>query len=152
MARNIKKLSDFGWFGKFAFWLFRKGCMYKQFDEYNLQYDVRILNKLRPVMIKVPIEVLATFVDGITYDIVQAEIATKSELLKRDFVGEPNAVDKFIKETEQLHYNHLNATGIGNVAYVALNHPDKTFRDKAYNLLNDCYGEHLERLEKNKSR
>ena len=48
---------------------------------------------------------------------------------------------------ERLFYNHLNATEVGNIAYVALYHPDENSRAYALKLLNDCFEEHKERLE-----
>lgn len=87
------------------------------FNKFGLRYDINTLNGLGKRIIFFPIEVMADFVDGVTFT--------------RSSAGEamPDLTFKGLRDM----YHLLNATSIGNLAYVALH--SNYIKQKAHNFL-----------------
>jgi hypothetical protein len=89
--------------------------MKKEFNQFGLKHSTDFLQFIKPVIGVVCREYQALFVDAVTFSNF------------KDFTidGMPNV--------EELP--NANATAIGNLAYVALYHPDKLVRDTADSIL-----------------
>lgn len=77
------------------------------FNEFGLRFDVKYLNEIRLAILQVPIEEQSEFVDAVTYEHCKRAIPIIS--------AEQVNADNFFTGT--------NATTIGNLAFIALNHP-----------------------------
>lgn len=76
------------------------------FDDENLRFDRKYLQEMRLSILQLPIEEQSEFVDGITYSLCKKGIP----LISTELV---NAEE----------FPGWNVTSIGNLAFIALNHP-----------------------------
>lgn len=95
----------------------------EEFDSLNLRYDIDYLNKVGKLIVLLPVEEMVNYVDGITFQ----HILNKNKYFID--VEIPNSILNIDLENKY-HYNSLNATSIGNIAYV----------------MENCESEHVKKL------
>ena len=113
----IPRLKDTNLTIRMSFGLFKLFYKKRKFDEFGLRYSSRVLNAMKPQLCILPLEWLAEFVDTITYGMVLT-------ITEKPFTHEAQvAKDRIVSAISNgpVHYNHISTTGIGNLAYVALN-------------------------------
>lgn len=77
----------------------------EEFNEWGLRFPIDYLNEIGPLPICLPLEYMAEYVD----------IVTKTQTDKND--------EKFLSDIDypdEDNYDKVNATAVGNVAYIAL--------------------------------
>jgi hypothetical protein len=137
----ILRLKDSSLHTRVSFVLFKLFYKKRKFDERGLRYKHKILNAIKPQLYILPLEWLADFVDVITYGMVQT-------IIEKPYSHEANvAKERIASELDKgkIYFNHINTTGFGNLAYVALNHPHEYVRKEALSLLETCFDEHRDR-------
>jgi len=137
----IPILKDTGFPTRMSFGLFKLLYKKRKFDEFGLRYSSRVLDAMKPQLCILPLEWLADFVDAVTYAMVLT-------ITRKPFTHEAQvAKDRIVSAISDgpVHYNHINTTGIGNLAYVALYYPHEYVRKEALRLLENCMNEHIAR-------
>lgn len=129
MILTLKKCSRFN---RWSFYFFKLLFMKWDFNKHGLRYSASVLEAIKPQLWKLPIEWLATFADAVCCSSVQATIDNGTPLILISINSIP----------EYMFYNHVNATTIGNMAYIALFHPDENIKRKAYKVLDECFKHH----------
>ncbi len=106
----------------------------ERYNDMGLRYPLKTLNELGCSIIFFPIEVMADFVDGVSYHLVQT--------------GAP-AFEQQVMATDvpTMLRNRINCTTIGNLAYGALYHKKVNVRLKCVELLNGIYNRELNMLD-----
>ncbi|MCG8208181.1 hypothetical protein [Tenacibaculum finnmarkense] len=94
---------------------------FKEFDENGLKYPMNHLRNIGLSIIMLPIEWMSKYVDEVTVNLVRY---APEELLGSSFLYE---------------YDKLNATSIGNLAYVSLNVKNEDFVQKSNELLHKIF-------------
>ena len=114
----------------------------KEFDSRWLRFSIEHLNKIGCAIIGFPLEEMAEYVDGICKYMVDVKDESFVELIIQT-VSDP-AFDKW------------NATSCGNMAYIALYHPNEKVRKDTIGLLDKFYfwyskkmATHIEKLKTN---
>jgi len=102
-----------------------------EFDSDGLRFPVHVLNELGMNNIVFPIEVMAQFVDGVTKKAVDNDEST----IDIQMESGRKMLDDFYKE--------FNATTIGNLAYITLNHKKESTRDNAKEFLEEIFAKEL---------
>ncbi len=139
----IPRLKDTNLTIRMSFGLFKLLYKKRNFDEFGLRHSSKVLSAMKPKLYLLPLEWLAEFVDAITYGMVLT-------ITQKPFMHEAQvAKDKIVSAISDgpVHYNHINTTGIGNLAYVALYYPHEYIRKEAMTLLENCFKEHIAREE-----
>lgn len=125
----VKYMADFSlprrWVMRFAMWVAKRPRR-----DNGLCFSIPVLNRLKPKMYKMPLEILSEFADGICIELVRSNDRCIHEAF----------------EDQELFYNHINATAIGNYAFIARYHPDQALRDRALQALEKCFEDALLRL------
>ncbi len=93
------------------------------FDSYGLRYHINHLNKVGGSIITLPLECMAEYVDAITKSYIDKDDAffILTQVLNSD--------------DDSINFSKLNATAIGNVAYVCLKCNNENARIKSEKLL-----------------
>lgn len=129
---------------KTSFVLFKLFYKKRKFDEFGLRYSSNMLTQVKSGLYLYPLEWIADFVDGVTYGMVQT-------IIERPYSHEANvAKERIVTDISNcgtLHYNHINTTGIGNLAYIALYYPYEYVRKDALAALEKCFEDHVERVK-----
>ncbi len=86
----------------------------EKFDVYGLRYSIDHLNKVSGSIITIPLECMAEYVD----------IVTKNAIDNND--GYFILTQVLNSDDDSINFSKLNATAIGNTAYVCLNCSDET--------------------------
>lgn len=94
-----------------------------KFDECGIRYDINWLNSVGCMLIVYPLEYMATYVDRICHDYTNEE--------------DQEFYDAFNDDSEHASFETLNATAIGNYAYIALNCKNEKASKKAMEKLNE---------------
>jgi hypothetical protein len=98
------------------FSLAREQC-YPEFNDYGLRYKLEALNYIGNTILVYPLEIMADFVDAIT----KAHV-------------DENAISEDLWGCDGYEYipgSKVNATGCGNLAYMAVHHQDEVERERA---------------------
>lgn len=117
----------FHWFPRMLMHLVFRIFMRRSFDEHGLKWSVGDLAKVKDSLPKMPLKFLCKFADR--------ECIEQVEVF-------PFYITEAIELTEVVYFNHVNTTAIGNLAYIALHHPLRDIRRKAFVLLDNCFREH----------
>lgn len=91
----------------------------EKFDMYGLRHSIEQLNKIGGSIITIPLECMAEYVD----------IVTKNAIDNND--GYFILTQVLNTDDDSINFSKLNATAIGNIAYVCLNCSDETARLKS---------------------
>lgn len=94
----------------------------KEFDSNGLRYPVKYLGKLGGSICSLPLEYMAEFVDVVTKNYVDGH----DEIFALQFCGIPFSASDFPS---------MNATALGNAAYVALHSHSLEAKNKAVSVL-----------------
>lgn len=94
-----------------------------KFDMYGLRYPIDHLNKIGGSIITIPLECMAEYVD----------VITKNAIDEND--GYFILTQVLNSDDDSINLSKLNATAIGNIAYVCLNCSDEIGRLKSEKLL-----------------
>lgn len=99
-----------------------------KFDDFGLRFDVDYLNRIGVNVIFLPLEIMAEYVDAVTKQMIDNnEMGFEyNQIINPDF------------DVDQL-YETVNATGIGNAAYVCLNSKNEISQKQAEKLLNSLF-------------
>lgn len=95
----------------------------EKFDMHGLRYQIDHLNKIGGSIITIPLECMAEYVDVITKNAIDENDGyfILTQILNSD--------------DDSINFSKLNATAIGNIAYVSLKCCDETARLKSEKLL-----------------
>ncbi len=126
-----KLIKDCKFLDRIRFRLFLSLSLRKNYDDFGLRYSMPILVAVKQWMYKMPLEMLATFADGVCV-----------EMVKRD----DDYLQEMVADIDFIHYDVVNATGLGNIAYVAMHYCDKDTRQQAFEKLENCFDRHKEKL------
>lgn len=100
----------------------------EDFDEYGLRFPAEYLNNIGHYVVFMPLEYMAQYADVIT---TQAVDEKDEEFLWNQIINEDINVEQI--------YDSINATAIGNLAYVCLkSHSDKA-REITEKILNEIF-------------
>lgn len=115
----------------------------KDFNDYGLRFDVQYLNRIGLMLVLLPLEMMAEYVD----------VVTKSYVDKSIWDFDESSYGMFRINESQLQYT--NATAIGNLAYNCLNSKDtyiKTICEQSLNKIHDYVSaKMIAELSKNKN-
>lgn len=100
----------------------------EHFDKFGLRFPVEFLNKIGTSLVFLPLELMAEFVDVIMKNGIDKNDAEFifNQILDKDFNIEQS-------------WSLLNATTIGNLAYIALNCKNERAKEIAEDLLNKIH-------------
>ncbi len=127
-----KLIRDCSFSQRIAYRLFLFLNLKKEYDDFGLRYSTPVLAAVKQWMYKMPLEMLATFADGICV-----------EMVKRD----EDSLQEMVADIDFIHYDMVNATGLGNIAYVAMHYCDKDTRQQAFEKLQDCFDRHNKKMD-----
>lgn len=104
-----------------------------QFDAYGLRFPIDYLNAIGTLPIMFPLEIMAKYADVVTTKLVNDNDSNFTNSILYMGILPP-------EDTQ-----NINATGIGNLAYVCLHHPLPRAREIAESILetifsNECAG------------
>lgn len=102
----------------------------KSFNPYGLKYEVKDLNALDKKLIFFPLEVMAGFADMVCQSILDNK-ARENQFYFQIMEETPHTI--------RATYKRLSATGIGNMAFMALNFPDEKARQHCLMLLEEIF-------------
>ncbi|MFN3753328.1 hypothetical protein [Flavobacterium sp.] len=100
--------------------------MKPDFDENGLRFDVHFLNKIGLTISILPIQALAQFVDYVTYSNYKND--------QQNFEQEIADFTAF-QETD---FEHINATALGNMAFIYLNTENPLIKQKIKIIIITC--------------
>ncbi len=100
----------------------------ENFDDNGLRFPVTYLSKVDKQIIFFPLEYIADYADIITKSAIDEDDA---EFIFNNIINRDIDVDK--------DYDNLNATAIGNLAYVALNTKNKDAQKISEDILDKVY-------------
>lgn len=105
----------------------------KWFDYYGLRYDINYLQSLSlKDMVLLEDEELADYVDEVTYNFCKKKKRKVMPYIPLyPNIATLNASD----DDDDISFRNLNATSLGNIAYLSLNHPNHEERQQANSLL-----------------
>lgn len=93
----------------------------KQFDENGLRHNHAHLEQIKMEIATWPIKKQAEYVDEVT---------------KKEVDDGYPSLALFLQTTEGIDFTKLNATSVGNLAYMVLHHPEESRQIEALNILN----------------
>ena len=104
-----------------------------EFDENGLKFPIEYLNQLGVNVVFLPIEMMAEYADIITKSSIDGYDKGYYEFLSGDDL---ESLD------EMYESGQINATSIGNMAYIAMHCKDQTQRDLSDAGLNKIFSKH----------
>ena len=105
------------------------------FNELGLRFPIEYLNEMGKNIIFLPLEIAAEYVDGITKNFIDEN---NEEFIFHQVLN----VDYEVSEM----YENLNATGIGNMAYICLNCQNEKARTICDEFLKSVFGKEKGKL------
>ena len=93
-----------------------------EFDENNLRYDIDYLNQIGGLICMLPLEFMADYVDGIC----KGSMDENDGLMEEDVLSTEMSDEKI---------SELNATALGNTAYIILNTKNEMAKHKCLDVL-----------------
>ena len=99
------------------------------FNDFGLKYSSDFLNKVGILVVMFPIEIMQNYVDIIVKNIVD---------------NDPEKLKEFLPSEEKVNLYEINATSIGNLAYIILNANNKKIKNRCKVLLDRIYKDTLE--------
>jgi hypothetical protein len=107
----------------------------KSYDKYGLRFTWEYLNKIGKDVVFLPIELMCEYVDIITKNAIDSNDLAfiREQVLDADFDAEKS-------------YDYLNATSIGNIAYIAQHCSDNNAKIKAESFLNAVFEKSKNRI------
>lgn len=111
----------------------------KEFDKDGLRFPSDYLQAVGKSIVMLPLELMAEYVDGVTHDLIDED--------NQPFIFE-QVINRDINVEEE--YPSINATGIGNLAYICLNCKNEKAREITEKILDEIFikqkGELLEQI------
>lgn len=108
----------------------------KKFNSNGLKYSPEFLQKIGLMLVMLPIELMQNYVDGITKTMVDEN---------------PEKLRKFLVSEDNININEINATSIGNLAYLILNIKDEELKNRCKLILNTIYKDTLKLIQDSQS-
>jgi hypothetical protein len=100
----------------------------KDYDDFGLRFPSEYLSELRHNLIFFPLEIIAEYVDIVTKENIDQD--------NKEFIY--HMVHELNTDVEYL-YEGINATGIGNLGYIALNCKDEKAREICEKCLDELF-------------
>ena len=117
--------------------LYQRGSLVRPADKYDytgLRFNIHYLNALETRIIFYPVEIMAEYVDIVTKSHMDTPIHSRT---RKSF--EMQVIDDIDFFSTQEIVETINATGIGNYAYVYLHTQNNKLKTKLERVLNEIY-------------